>query len=586
MPARRPPAATTLQRTLKRQAKQLADLKSKVKAMASTEQQLRAALAQFEGVDRQNAVTDGGTLSADQIAYRAVVHRIHEVTQALVPEDATVIVLGKAERELLDLQGRNVWRFPQSPDGEYAGYYPACSTAAIVHLEAIRSKGAGFLLIPEISRWWLEHYVDFAQHVRRRYPCLLDETGVGLYFSLRPKKARAQDTDPWKTVDDVLERVRNRGIAEPAILDWNTGLDLVTKLPQQAVFSPPPNEATLPYLDNSIDIVAVPSGDAEAVREAERVAQSAVLMFADLESSGRTGPSVKVRWHAVLERTAPPTVSIVIPCFNGIAHTDACLTALGETLPDDFAGEIVVVDDGSSAAAVARLKAWTKIEPRLRVLRNRTNIGFLRSVNRGAEAATGDILVFLNNDTIPIAGWLPPLLRTFREHANAGAVGGRLVYPSGRLQEAGGVVFRDGSAANFGRDDHNPDLPLYRVFREVDYCSAALLATPRSTFLELGGFDVLYEPGYYEDTDYCFRLRDKGYRVFLQPESVVVHCEGGTAGLDVSSGMKRYQIVNQDKFRARWQHALERQAVRPDRLDFVELHALAGRYVVSGGGAA
>ena len=512
-------------------------------------------------------------LTTDQIDYRAVVLRIQEVTRTLVPPDSTIIVVGKAERALLDLD-RTVWRFPQSADGAYAGYYPACSTAAIVHLEAIRAKGAGYLLIPEISRWWLDHYVDFAQHLRRRYTCLLDEAGVGLYFSLASNVDGA-GKGLWQTIDDVIERVRNRGVAEPAILDWQTGLDLGKRLPDQAVFSPGVNDATLPYLDHSIDIVAVRPGETQAIREADRVAESAVLVLTNGEAT--------VRWNAELKRSEAPSVSIVMPCYNGLAHTNACLTALRETLPDDFAGEIIIVDDGSDPETVAGLKAWTKIERRLRVLRNRTNIGFLRSVNKGAKAATGDVLVFLNNDTIPIAGWLAPLLRTIREHRDAGAVGGRLVYPSGRLQEAGGVVFRDGSAANFGRDDHNPDLPLYRVFREVDYCSAALMATPRSVFLELGGFDLHFAPGYYEDTDYCFRLRDKGYRVFLQPESVVMHCEGGTAGLDVSQGMKRYQVVNQEKFIARWQHALTRQAIRPDHLDFVELHALAGHYPVKGG---
>ena len=573
--AKRPTAS---RRPVNKQTGELAALKARVKAMAKRERQLRAALAQYEGVDRRNTATTDLALTADEIAYRAVVLRVQELAQALVPEGSTILVVGKAEKELLDLRGRCVWRFPQSADGEYAGYYPACSTAAIVHLEAIRSKGADYLLVPEISRWWLDHYADFAHHLRRRYPCLLDEAGVGLCFSLTAKRDR---DDVWQTVDDVIARVRNRNGTEPAILDWHTGLDLEKHLPNQAVFAPPSSEPVLPYLDQSVDIVAIRSGNAKAIREASRVAQSAVVVF----SGQRAAPSAKVRWNSVLNQTSSPTVSIVIPCHNGMAHTDACLRALGETLPVDFPGEIIVVDDGSGTETVSGLRAWTKIEPRLRIIRNRTNLGFLRSVNKGAEAATGEILVFLNNDTIPIAGWLPPLLRTFQEHPDAGAVGGRLVYPSGRLQEAGGVVFQDGSAANFGRDDHNPDLPIYRVFREVDYCSAALLATPRSVFLDLGGFDPHYEPAYYEDTDYCFRLRDRGYRVFLQPESVVAHCEGGTAGLDVSLGMKRYQVVNHTKFKERWHHALQRQAVRPDRLDFVELHALAGHYPVKGGAA-
>ena len=111
------------------------------------------------------------------------------------------------------------------------------------------------------------------------------------------------------------------------------------------------------------------------------------------------------------------------------------------------------------------------------------------------------------------------------------------------------------------------------------------MATRRSLFREIGGFDTHYEPGYYEDTDYCFKLRDKGYRVVVQPESVVVHVEGGTAGLDVSRGMKRFQVVNQQKFQRRWSHVLQRQAVRPDRLDFAALHGLAIRGTTNGDAA-
>lgn len=561
--------AARLRKTVREQARQIAALQARLQALE----------AEVPGADPAAVASPGDdVLTAEEREYRRIVRRIQEVTADLIPAKATIIVLGKAERELLDLPRRTVWRYPQTPDGEYAGYYPACSTSAIVHLEAIRSRGAGYLLIPEISRWWLDHYVDFANHVRSRYPCLLDEAGAGLYFSLRPKPA---GEDAWQVLDDVLERVRNHGVEEPAILDWNTGLNLAMRLPEQPVFSPPSGDPVLPYLDGSIDIVAVSQGNREAAREAGRVAASAVVTFSK-PSARHDTPAVKVQWKSALERSDLPTTSIVIPCFNGMAHTDACLSALGETLPADASVEILVVDDASNAETARRLKAWTRREKRLRVLRNASNLGFLRSVNRGAEAATGEILVFLNNDTIPIAGWLAPLLRVFNERPDAGAVGGRLVYPSGRLQEAGGVVFRDGSAANFGRDDHNPDLPMYRVFRQVDYCSAALLATRRSTFMELGGFDLQYEPGYYEDTDYCFRLRELGLRVFLQPETVVVHTEGGTAGLDVSVGMKRYQVVNREKFIERWQHRLEEQAVRPDRFDFVEQHALAGHYGIHG----
>jgi O-antigen biosynthesis protein len=269
-----------------------------------------------------------------------------------------------------------------------------------------------------------------------------------------------------------------------------------------------------------------------------------------------------------------PSSSIIIPTHNGVDHLRLCLASLEETLPEPFPGEVIVVDDGSDEDMRALLEEWQESIPHLKVVRNAQNRGFVASCNRGARAAKGDILIFLNDDTMPQKGWLQALLRTFREHPDVGAAGGKLIYPDGRLQEAGNFVFSDGSAANFGRDDRVIEAPLYNHVREVDYCSAALLATPRSLFSEIGGFDKRYEPGYYEDTDYCFEVRKHGHRVYYQPESVVVHTEGGTGGTDLTSGTKRFQVVNQGKFARKWREALRDQPKRPKQLDLAASYGL------------
>ena len=237
------------------------------------------------------------------------------------------------------------------------------------------------------------------------------------------------------------------------------------------------------------------------------------------------------------------------------------------------------MDDGSEDETQALLKRWEGSSSRLnlKVLRNRSNIGFTASCNRGAGAAKGDLLVFLNDDTLPQIGWLSALLRTFRDHPNVGAVGGKLLYPDGSVQEAGNIVFDDGSGANFGRGDYCADDPLYSYVREVDYCSAALLATPRKLFDEIGGFDERYSPAYYEDTDYCFAVRRRGHSVLYQPHSVVVHTEGATSGTDVTSGVKRYQVVNQSKFVEKWEKELREQPQPPDRYDLRTWYGLATR---------
>jgi len=166
---------------------------------------------------------------------------------------------------------------------------------------------------------------------------------------------------------------------------------------------------------------------------------------------------------------------------------------------------------------------------------------------------------------------------------DAGAVGGKLIYPDGTLQEAGGVIFSDGSGCNFGKHDKAANAPLYSFLREVDYCSGALLATPRKLFLELGGFDKRYEPAYYEDTDYCFALRANGYRVYYQPESVIVHFEGATSGTDITKGVKSYQAANRNKFVEKWKAVLQHQPAPPRRLDSVTLQELAFSRAASNG---
>lgn len=248
-----------------------------------------------------------------------------------------------------------------------------------------------------------------------------------------------------------------------------------------------------------------------------------------------------------------PQVSIVIPVFDKIAYTAACLRSLAEHA-GGIAFETIVVDDGSTDATAERLAQIDGI----RVHRNAQNLGFVGSCNAGATMARGEFIVFLNNDTVVTAGWLRALLDCFAQEPAVGLVGSKLVYPDGRLQEAGGIVFSDGSGWNYGRFDDPAD-PRYNVRREADYCSGAAIMLPRALFDQLNGFDTRYAPAYYEDTDLAFAVREAGKKVMVEPRSCVVHFEGVTAGTDVSSGMKRYQTINREKFVEKWKSALSKQ---------------------------
>ncbi|WP_375548205.1 glycosyltransferase [Oceanicaulis alexandrii] len=242
-----------------------------------------------------------------------------------------------------------------------------------------------------------------------------------------------------------------------------------------------------------------------------------------------------------------PDVSIIIPAYNQISYTLACIESVFASHPKS-SFEILVGDDQSTDGTQA---AASVPMDHVRWVRHETNQGFVGNCNLTAEHARGRHVLMLNNDTLVLPDWLDTLVETLDADPKVGLVGSKLIYPDGRLQEAGGIFWQDGSAWNLGRFDH-PRRPEFSYARDVDYISGASIALPRALWEKLDGFDDIFRPAYAEDADLAFRVRAEGLRTVFQPRSMLVHFEGVSSGTDLASGAKAYQVKNLEQLRDRW----------------------------------
>lgn len=246
-----------------------------------------------------------------------------------------------------------------------------------------------------------------------------------------------------------------------------------------------------------------------------------------------------------------PIVSIIISTYGQVKFTLLCLQSIMESNPE-VELEVIVIDDAYPGPEdLTPLRDVKNIT----FIRNKKNLGFVLSNNNAVPLARGKYLHFLNNDTEVLPGAIDHLVQTLQTHEDIGLVGSKLIFSDGSLQEAGGIIWRDGSGWNFGRGG-DPSRPEFNYSREVDYCSVASIAISKDLFQSLGLFNPIYAPAYYEDTDLAMRVRKKGLRVLYVPDSVVIHHEGKSHGTDVKRGVKAYQVTNRVKFCEVWKEVL------------------------------
>lgn len=281
-----------------------------------------------------------------------------------------------------------------------------------------------------------------------------------------------------------------------------------------------------------------------------------VLMKRSNEVTQPVGAAEEQPELIAMPESEDPTVSLIIPLYAHAELTRACLKSIREQTTH-VSYEVILIDDDADAETKRLLEGVRGA----RIIHNEQNLGYLRSMNKGASLARGRWLVLFNNDTEVTRGWLAVMLDCAESAVDVGVVTPKFIYPDGSLNEAGGIIWRDGSGVNYGRGEE-PSRFQYEYRRETDYGSAAALMVKADLWKEVGGFDERYLPMYYEDADLCFEARERGLRVLYEPRAVVIHVEGATAGNDAESGHKRHQELNRPKFVAKWRQQLEAENFR------------------------
>jgi O-antigen biosynthesis protein len=212
------------------------------------------------------------------------------------------------------------------------------------------------------------------------------------------------------------------------------------------------------------------------------------------------------------------STSLVIPTWNGAAFIGPCLHSLRAytALPV----EVIVVDNGSQDGTVEFVRAHAHVH----LITNASNLGFAHAVNQGLHAATGQVLLLLNQDIVAQPNWLEPILQRLQQEPNVGIVGSKLLYPDGRVQHAGGHLLMPSWEGVHYTDD-NPA-------NAIDFVTGAAFAIRRTCWQAIGNFDENFYPAYFEDVDYCLRARAGGWRVVYEPRSVLTHHESQSRGSD------------------------------------------------------
>jgi hypothetical protein len=408
-------------------------------------------------------------LDARSPADVAMVGACREVVRAHVPLDAPVLVVGKGDPTLANLYGRPTTNFPQDRDGRYPGFALADDVAAIAHLEALRAKGARFLLVPSASRWWLDRYPSFGEHVLNRYRVVAHDPSFGLLADVRSRRSPASG---WPlAVSDTIDRLVRATGRTLAVLDW-TDLEMSDHLPRHNVFSPASSDGILPYLDTSIDVVLLEEN--HRLAEARRVGGVAVIMLRRTEGGNPEVASVELvsRHTPCLE--APMTVVV-----TSTAPDSQWLTLLGEALAE---------------------------EPDCRLV-----------TRSEADLGEAEVVALVDEGVLPLPGCFLAARTALRREEGVSAVAVKLLSGEGSLEAAGVTVFAEGSYAGVAAGSFDVAAPWHEYVRETCW-GPGLMLFRGSALREI---DREAWPGV-AHASWAAQLWARGSRVVYQPAAAAV----------------------------------------------------------------
>jgi GT2 family glycosyltransferase/glycosyltransferase involved in cell wall biosynthesis len=403
------------------------------------------------------------------------------------------------------------------------------------------------------------------------------EQDRGVQNALLPAQVERPAVDRWRMASQSAEVARPLAFADDAHGDVHEAVELQRQLTdlRERTAELDRREQRLSDVENALVVKGLRHYRAVLERSLPKGSRRR-LAYTRAVRAVRTVAAR--RWRAPLNLgvSSTPIVSIVIPVHGERETTEQCLRALPYAA-GGVAKEVIVVDDASPDDT----RAWLSGVVGATVIPLDENVGFLRACNAGVAAARGKYVLLLNNDTIPDAASVDRLAQVLDEDTSIGIVGAKLVNTDGTLQEAGAIIWDDGTGWNVGRGN-DAAAPEFNYRRDVDYCSAAALMVRRSLWQEVGGFDERYVPAYYEDTDLCFAARAAGYRVVYEPGASVTHLEGVSHGTDPSSGVKQYQALNRAAFVAKWKQDLDNQyAPRAANVALAKQRVQRGRLFVA-----